>query len=350
MEIEGIVFEEKRNNRTNESKNIHLTVNSINTLFLKNLDFRNTKIILTNKVDKISKENSFFKKLGFIELLSAGKLRITLSKDKEDSIKSEFILNFIEMNFCKDSFRNIIRFINNTKKDINYLTTFLNVSFDDRESVVTELEMIQEKILSDNIQFSLKPEINDSNIVYKKINYPESFKIYNNLIKKTNIMNFEFNNNEIYLDANFDKRSYSSNTRSKKNNDFHSEIGRDIRRQTEIEVNLPLSDDYYQITEGAKINENFNLFFIVQSLRIYMFEGKDFSFDDKYYDNNNLSTDSNDSANNDFKFIEDYFQNVTGVGKEISEEIIRSRNIIRNYQSYLYLNVNNLESKFFYFK
>ena len=55
-EIEGIVYEEKRNNKINENKNINLKVNSMNTLFLKNLDFRNTKIILINKVDKISKE------------------------------------------------------------------------------------------------------------------------------------------------------------------------------------------------------------------------------------------------------------------------------------------------------
>jgi hypothetical protein len=251
----------------------------------------------------------------------------------------------MELNFCKDSFRNIIRFINNTKKDITYLTTFFNAGFDDRESVVTELEMIQEKMVNDNIQFPLKPGLNDSNIVYKKISYPESFKIYNHIAKKSNFA--EFNNNEIYLDANFDKRSYSSNTKIRKD-DFHSEIGN--RRQTEIDVKIPSSDDYYQMTETNRIYENFNLFFIVQSFRIYMFEGKDFSFDDKYYDNNNTSADSKDSNITEFKLIDDYFQKVTGVRKESSEEIARTRNIIRNYQSYLYLNLNNLEFKLFYFK
>jgi hypothetical protein len=344
-EIEGILYEDQRNNKSNENKNIQLKVNSVNTLFLKNLDFRNTKIILINKVDKISKENSFFKKLGFIELLSAGKLNIKLSKDKEDTLKSEFILNFIELNFCKDSFRNIIRFLNNTKKDITYLSTFFNAGLDDRESVVTELEMIQDRIVNDNIQFLLKPGLNDSNIVYKKINYQESFKLYN-LYKKSN-QNAELNNNEIYLDANFDKRSYSSNTRPRKD-DFHSDIG--MKRYNEVEINMPNSDDYYQINEGNRINENFQIFFIIQSFRIYMFEGKDFSFDDKYYDNNNTSADSNDLTVNEFKLIDDYFQNVTGVRKDSSEEMSRNRNIIRNYQSYLYFNLSNMEFKCFYFK
>jgi hypothetical protein len=64
-EIEGIIYEDKRS-KSNENKNLNLKVNSMNTLFLKNLDYRNTKIILINKVDKISTENSFFKKLGFL--------------------------------------------------------------------------------------------------------------------------------------------------------------------------------------------------------------------------------------------------------------------------------------------
>ena len=120
IEFEGLVYEEKRNPKNNDNKNIHFCVERINSLFLKNLDFKNTMSILINKVDNISKENSFYKKLGFLEIMSAGKLILNISKDKEDYVKSELILNFIEFNFFKDSFRSIIRYIDKCKKDKIY--------------------------------------------------------------------------------------------------------------------------------------------------------------------------------------------------------------------------------------
>jgi hypothetical protein len=344
--IQGIVFKEKEESYQNDKSNHELlSIENINTLFLKNLDYRNSQINLINKVDNITKETSFFKRIGFVEIIYAKKLSINIAKEKQKNIKSEFIVDYFEFSFCKDSFKYLLRFIDKARKDFHFLSNFIVSGMDDKESAITELEMIQERIISENINFPIGNT--KDNVSYRKIsissndsNKPQNEARNTNRIKNRDRDADYWNSFEV----NCDRRSYSSNPKLKKRNDEESHSDSKNSRKEAETINL--GHDSHEVY----IAENYNIFFKSNKFSLFLYDGKDFAFEDKYvtfYESH--KEDDNNLHNSDYKMIDGYFDNKQGTERE-QVSCRRNRSICRNYNSYLYLNLTGSEVKFFYFK
>jgi hypothetical protein len=319
--IQGIVFEEKEEKcKSTKSNNELLSLESINTLFLKNLDFKDSQINLVNKVENITRENSFFKKIGFVEIIYAHKLSIIITKDKEKNIKSEFIVDSIELGFCKDSFKYFIRFAEKAKKDCLFLYNFILSGLEDKESAMTEFEMIQERIVNEHINFPLQPGQKD--VTIRKI----SLGSYDST--KPQMENIKSSFKRIDLT---DTERKSLTKRQESENSY-----------IKPEENIIIEE------EEVHIADNYNIFFKFNNLGVFLYDGRDFSFEDKYVTLYNTPQYC-EYFNTDYLLIDNYFENKIGKEKE-PDSIIRNRSTLRDYNSYLYFNLLDAEFKFFYFK
>jgi hypothetical protein len=333
--IQGIVFEEKEEQiKMTKSNNELLSVETINTLFLKNLDFVDSQINLINKVENITREHSFFKKIGFVEILYAQKLSIIITKDKEKNIKSEFIVDNIELGFCKDSFKYFIRFAGKAKKDCQFLLNFVLSGIEDKESAMTEFEMIQERIVSEHINFPLQG-VRDNGVTIRKISLGslDSSRAQIDPVKKSSFKRQQ------EADTWGDRRSNSSNPRVKVSND-------ELSYSAGYKLTVEQQKDNGE--QGVYIADNYNIFFKFNNLSLYLYDGRDFAFEDKYislYETPRY----NDNINSEYRLIDNYFDGKVGSEKE-PYSVNRNRSTLRNYNSYIHLNLLDAEFKFFYFK
>jgi hypothetical protein len=408
-EIEGISFSDikggSRGRQLEKHSNIEepyelppaqtlkLEVGKINTIFLKNLDYKNAQNILIDRCENISKENSYWRRLGFCELFTSDNIQILLTQiEKEKNFKCEFILSSIQFYFCRDSFKFFYKFLNKARSDIKHVRRLLRASDDaDKESVVTEMEMIQDKIYSNEHMKFPNNMKDDSSVEYKKVTYSgkgSGYKVFNNIEKERSHSSQrqrkpekEVTKNEgnlLVLD-NFDKRSthsYSVNkytpNNPKQGRDFNSE-----NEQRDNTFNYSKQDgeiiiDYNYIQQSyineinqnhSKITEKLNLFFEISSFKMFLFDGKDFKFDDKYSDNKEEVEKKEKTNTNtgllrsliNLNIFEDYLN--TGFFNSAAPKLVkdpsqvkRSRSVQRNYSNYIQINIEGVELKFFYYR
>jgi hypothetical protein len=304
-EIEGIYFE----NKVVESKFVNFSTNKIQTILLKNLDHKFARSSLENKCKDISKENSLWRQIGFVEIFNLDHLEISL-KEINNLFNFEMLINWIEMTFCKDSFKYFNKFTQKSLEDFKkFKSVFNNYDFD-KESVLTEIEMIQDKIAKEEDYINFNKNQQDDSITYKKVNYTQnnknkaqSYEInkrdhtifqaqslispkYGSLRDITSIKKDKFNN--LHILDNFDKRSFSSDKNRK--DKFHSHLNSKDKDDLDHEESIsskqrrPINN---QIEGSDKENcnkplEKLNIVMVINNFKFYVYQGKDFNFLDKY--------------------------------------------------------------------
>lgn len=366
-EIEGVVIEDKRRVKVfdNSAPNsLNLKLAHINCIFLKNLDYQNSSLSLLNRCKNISKENSFWKNLGFCDIFHLENLNVLITQSINKTFNSEFTINSIEFSFCRDSFKYFIIFALKAKTDFIYLINLFHKAENfDMDSLITEFEMIQDKIfVNDNTKFLNNNNHIDNSIEIKKVNQKTKERkqsIELKLMKK--------NENLMVLDSNYDKRSKQSNERSKsaQREHFHSERENTIHNfKTENERcetlrDITMSQSERETYSLVNITEKLNLFFVIHHLKFYLFDGKDFKFIDKYCEKNPLSENGNGIASqvSNFSIIEDYIGNFRSQdNKKINKKLQndkrdnRMQEITRNYSNSIQICFTNIEMKFLYYK
>jgi hypothetical protein len=385
-ELEGINIEYE-NSCLYSIHNNYMNLKIINavSIFLKNLDYKLTQSLLVDKVEKIYIENSFWRQLGFVEIFNLDTFILSINCENDEEIKSNFEINSIHFHLCKDSFKYLLRLISHTRQQIFFMKNIIISNNDDVYSVITELEMIQDKNHSEQVRFPSRYENFNNGIEYKRINVSKSpNKLSNNIeqdnnnnkdikkvifnkqnsysanIKRKNSPKYNLQENLFILDAGDDKKSsnnYNSNDVNKKkkdnkdfnSNNFMSENVCDISFKKNIDLDGDESVHNFNNDNinTNKVNEKLNLYFNVHNLKIYLFEGKDFSFEDRYINSENFTV-----VNTSIPFIimDDYMEKIEK--KEIIKENnnIRARSMQRKYSDYIRLVLNEFEINFFYYQ
>jgi hypothetical protein len=212
LEIESILYEEIKRDSMNDKfsklsglsssyypRILNFSIGRINTVFLRNLDYKNSQSLLSNKCQNISKENSHWRKIGFTEIFNLENLQIGLS-ELNNNFKTDFTISSIEFAFCKDSLKYFLLFLNKSKRDMIFISSeIFNIFKDkhyDKDSVITELEMIQEKTVNDQLGFPSSHKERDHSIEFRKVK-GKALQIKNN-----NIQTFG-TGAEIFYDENF---------------------------------------------------------------------------------------------------------------------------------------------------
>lgn len=185
LEIESILYDEIKNDSMNDKfskisglnsnyypRILNFSIGRINSIFLRNLDYKNSQCLLSNKCHNISKENSHWRKIGFTEIFNLENMQICLS-ELNNNFKTDFTISSIEFAFCKDSFKYLLLFCDKSKKDIIFISNeILNLFKDktyDKDSVITELEMIQEKSVNEQLGFPSQHKERDNSIEFRQV-------------------------------------------------------------------------------------------------------------------------------------------------------------------------------------
>jgi len=335
-----------------------IKISKIYSIFLKNLDYSNYAISsLLNKCQHISKENSYWKKVGFAEIMNLDNIEINLNKITTN-FKTEIIMNLIEFNFCKDSWKYFDKFIHQTKKNVDYLKSQIN---EKKEIILKEEESLNDKsfVLTTknqnlNDQENLKGlSKKNGSITFKNVNSnskvlksadikrkPSDFYLIDfNLNSKTkDFVEYpqSFNPNEaenlLILDKNYEKMLEPISFDKDKRQNFHSEsvcktqakdgescIQTGLREETEMNEDMNKKEnnknvDVINPKESVKqINERLNLLILVNNFKFYLIDGKDFLFEDRYTDS--ISITEHNSNENIFE------NNEISMFRPISEEV-----------------------------
>jgi hypothetical protein len=108
-------------------ENITVTANKINLYLLRNLDKGANKLIFHNIQEKDFKSNAFLSIYGFVEVLYFETLFMKYNKNmKEKSLDLEFVNEVVEVSFCKDSIKCFKKFVDSIITTVSKLTEFVS--------------------------------------------------------------------------------------------------------------------------------------------------------------------------------------------------------------------------------
>ena len=226
------------------SKVTELSVAQIEVMIIKDLDV-NPKVI-----EDISNA-AFYDNLtmiGFANILNASKLKV---ESKNNNTINKLSIDTIDLHFCSDSFKYFIAFINKAKTDISNLSSMYSSIEDDKESIVTDVGMLQEKYLKDQLR---NKGLGQSGIEFRSIGraYTENAKLHSFNLKyaKTASMN-----------------SGSSGPNSGKRKEVNNYIN-EVIDEKEI--------------ENSSSQKTYNIQLNVNNVSLNMYKGEDFNFQSEY--------------------------------------------------------------------
>ena len=232
------------NSSYDSSKVAELSVNQLEVMMIKDLDV-NPKVI-----EDISNETFYDNliRIGFANILNASKLKI---ESKNNNTINKLSIDKIDLHFCSDSFKYFIAFINKAKIDINNLSSMYSSIEDDKESIVTDVGMLQEKYLKDQLR---NKGLGQSGIEFRSIGraYTENAKLHSFNLKyaKTASMN-----------------SGSSGPNSGKRKEVNNYINEVIDEKE---------------NNNSNSQKTYNIQLNVNNVSLNMYKGEDFNFQSEY--------------------------------------------------------------------
>lgn len=201
---------------------VSVSISKVNFFLLRNLDHGANKLLFLNIPENDFKGNFYLTRYGFTEVVYFDSVFFQLKKNSEKTIEVEFVNEVIEVTFCRDSLRCIKQFLN---------------------SIEVILKDLYGYITSNNV------EKNDHHLNHHKteklIEYETKFNL--NRKKPEDEINLEF---RTINDKQFD---FSEN----------------------IEKN-------YEKTQNVDVDFSKNFFFLFKFIKIFLYEGKDFVFEDVF--------------------------------------------------------------------
>ena len=327
--------------------------------YMKN-DNKENIIDVEDKINDIHKEDSYMKRLGYMELFY---------NDKIGFIKMENEMNVdlgnINLFFCKDSYDFVLDFIQ--KFSSNYLEKIKNIAIKDKENQ-DDSEEEEEKEEKNELQ-----NINDEE---NKIEIKE---------EKNNNKNEEFKDFEVIDDVFFTDDSKKNKEKNKKNQKQYEskylknhpnkletieEYGKNKKKRKGTNENI--IDDFAIIETESSMERKIDKekkeevcltnLLKLGSLRLYLFQGSDFNFQEypkKDFDpedssnfepneNNNNNSDyifQDNSANNGMHIDKNYLFKISNPIKKKVFKQKRKRNDERDYSNYILLNLIDMSFK-----
>ena len=318
----------------------------------------NNLLNIEDKINDIHKEDSYLKRLGYVELFYNDKIKL-------EKLEKELNANLGNINLfiCQDTFSFILDF-----KNVfigNYLDTIKNIFSQDTLSPENSEEEIEknindkmkEKILEDENKVEKKePEFMDDFEVVDDVFFMDDFK------KEQKNEKSKISKENKYLKK--DPHGLSTIPEEKHNKIKNNNDSNDIKNDfTIIETKSSLQRKMIR----EKKEENGDKYsFELESLRLYLFSGNDFSFQDDKKKDLDLSS-SNEDLNlsighkkNGLNIESNYlfklsFQNKSEIEINNKNNLCitrRKKNNERDYNNYILINIINLSFKttdFYYF-
>ena len=327
---------------------------------------KNNIFDIEDKINNIEKEDSYLKRLGYVELFYNDEIKLN-KLEKELNIN----LGNINIFLCQDSFMFILEF-----KDAfieNYLDKLKDIFSQDTlnsDNISEELEKkninnkkekkeeIKENKLEDNIKKDKKEE--------KKV-YKLEDNIKNDFIKDFEEIDDVFFMDDLKNNKNKIKNINNPNSNCLKNNVLPSIMEENNLKKIDKKDNLNFTDDFTIIETQSSLKrkqlrenkeENSEKYLLeLTSLRLYFFSGFDFNFEDDKNKDLDLSSSENKDKNlnkehkeNIFEIESNYLFKCTlkknnDIEKKIFQKNKRKKNDERDYSNYILINIINLSFK-----
>ena len=274
-----------------------------------------------NKINKINNEESYLKRLGYTEIFFNDKIEF----EKEDK-KLKLLLGNININFCKDTFESLLNFINyfdenylNKIKDIFVIDT-LDLNNSDEEETENKNENNNKSDEINNITNNDKKndEIKDEN--KNKNEIMDEFEVVDDIFfmddmtnnnKKNDKLNKNNKENDLQTipeESHKTKKKKDIKNSNENNNDF-----------TVIETNTSYQN---KVNREKKEEECIKYIIELTSIRIYLFQGSDFSFEDEPQKDLKLNDSGNSNSNDNSNNIEKNKENLVKVYNSYIEQLI----------------------------
>ena len=279
------------------SKDTSIEVNGVNLFFTANMNVTDRTVNdvydINDYLLTVCNENSYLRRIGFTEIffLEKSSLRLTQKKinDKEISL---YLLSIssIEANLCKDSFTELINFV----ELLLYHSTVLF------SSLLTEPVAQKEKK------------------VEKKQKAPSTFEIIDDYCEKRSLSVIK-EESELSMSS----VSNSSNgmfINAKKENNF-----------VVVDYSAPKDGDcQYKIS--------------IDCVKVYLYKGKDFAFDDKENDLSMIQKSQIDSKKKSAFdcIIDDDYMSKSNENRSIKDKNYRKKIKQRDYKNYICIAINGL--------
>ena len=314
-----------------------------------------------DNINDILKEDSYMKRLGYTELFYNDKIELNKT-EKEMNVD----LGNINLFFCKDSYDFLLDFIQNF--NTNYLSKIKDIfSKEEQKS-----EDSEEEIEKEEKKYEKEDNIN------KEENKIEEIKVEKNKNTKDEFKDFEVLDDVFFIDDSKknkeknNKKNYESLFLKKHPNKLETieEFGKNKKKSKSSDNNI--MDDFAIIETKSSLERKINrvqkeedcITYLLKlgSLRLYLFQGSDFNFQDyqnKDFDlgdsSSNLEQNDNNNEDNEFAFPDNsnneihidknyLFKISEPIKKTISKQI-RKRNETRDYSNYILLNLIDMSFK-----
>ena len=341
---------------------------------MKNINEENI-FDIDEKINDIYKEDSYMKRLGYTELFYDDK--ITLNKmEKEMNVD----LGNINMFFTKDSYNFVLDFFNQFSS--KYLDKIKNIFSKKEENHEDDDEEEEEEKAEEKD----KKELEEIQNINNEKNENEKIKLEINNKKNNDYNDFEVVDDIFFMDdSNKNKDKSVKNKKDQKNIDSKylkhqsnqletiEEYGKNKKGKKRKGTDEILIDEFAVIETKTSLKRKINkkqkeedcITYLLKlcSLRLYLFQGSDFNFEN--YPNkdlnlkdpsSNLEGDNDNNENNEFVFPDNsnnnemnidrnYLLKITDpIKKDISKKR-RKRKEKRDYSNYILLNLIDLSFK-----
>ena len=317
----------------------------------------NNLLNIEDKVNDIHKEDSYLKRLGYVELFYNDKVKL-------EKLEKELNVNLGNINIfvCQDTFGFILEF-----KDVfigNYLDKIKDIFSQDTLSPENSEEEIEKNIIKNNANMvgeNLENEENNKNIGNKDDGFTDEFEVIDDVFfmddynKKHNEEKSNKNKENKYLKNN--SKGLKTIPEEKHNKIKNKKDSNEMKDDfTVIETKSSLQR---QMIREKKEENGDKYLFELESLRLYLFSGNDFNFQDDKKKDLDLSS-SNEDLNignaykkNSFDIETNYlfklgFKNHKNLNKNHKNNLHldkRKKNDERDYNNYILINILNLSFK-----
>ena len=292
---------------------------------------------IEDKISDINKEDSYLKRLGYVELYYSDKIELN-KKEKELNLN----LGNNNIFFCEDSFDFVFEF-QNVFVD-NYLDKIknifshetLNSDDDDNNEENDNKNLINEK----NIKNEEKEEKEEKKGDNKK-EFSDDFEILDD-----DVIFYESKDNKQ------NNKKYESKYLKKNANSLTTILEENKKNDYDDFMIIETKTSYEKkILRKKKEEECVKYLIQLQSLHLYFFSGYDFNFQDDIKKDLDLSSNSNkeeiDNNNNDIfyginrNYLLKYRLSKNEIHKKVLQTKKRIKNEERDYNNYILLNIIN---------
>ena len=332
---------------------------------------------IDEKINDIYKEDSYMKRLGYIELFYNDKMNLN-KMEKE----MNFDLGNINLFFCKDSYNFVIDFYSQFSS--NYLDKIKNIfskkeeneedndDEEEEEKVEKEKEELEEiKNINNEINKNEKEEIKLDNKNGNKNEDFNDFEILDDFI----ITDDSDKNKEKTLKNKKDQKKIENKYLKNQSNKLEiiEEYGKNKKGKKRKGTDEIMADDFAVIESKSSFERKINrekreeecitYLLKLSSLRLYLFQGSDFNFEnypnkdlDLMEPSSKLEEDNDNNENNEFDFPDNQNNNEMNIDRNYFLKIIdpikkdiskskRKRKDERDYLNYILLNLIDMSFK-----